>query len=349
MTLDDITLTLMKVSVSIIRDIIYSAVANGANMHTICQAIAIRPEWLQEQKAYEVETVQKLWQAAIEETHDPLLGLHIGEKANFESIGIVGFTLQNSLNLSVALERGVYYNNLYSSMVEISLHKEPLLTKVVFEPAWFFLTAYPHAARQSVESSMSFLVTALRKLSGKNIAPLLASFGFATPDASYLPEYEKLFRSKMVFNEEQSSLLFTGKDLQAGVLSYNKELFTVLDEQADRLLKAYGNKLTYTEKVKHSAIKLLQSNFLTIEQVAGELHLSVRTLQRKLKKEGSSFLGIIDEIHKEVALGYLKENHLSISQIAYLLGYAEASVFSRAFKRWTGSYPTEYKNKALVD
>jgi AraC-like DNA-binding protein len=339
----------MKVSVSIIRDILYSAVANGANLNNLCQAIAIRPEELQEQKEYDAETVQKLWQAVIEETKDPLIGLHIGERANFESIGIVGFTLQNSLNLYTALERGVYYNNLYSSMVEIRLQKEEGLVRVIFVPSPLFLTGFLLAARQSVESSMSFVVSALRKLSGKNITPLLVSFVFSTPLALHLKEYETYFTSKIVFGEDQNSLLFLAKDLQTAVLSYNKELFMVLDEQAEKMLKVYENKLTYREKVKHSAVRLLESKYVSIEQVANELLLSVRTLQRKLKEEGSSFLEIIDELHKETAIDYLKENRLSVSEIAYLLGYAEVGVFTRAFKRWTGSTPTEFKNSYLSD
>jgi AraC-like DNA-binding protein len=339
----------MKVSFSIVRDILYSAVANGANLNNLCQAIAIRPEELHVQKEYNAETVQKLWQAAIEETKNPLIGLQIGERANFESIGIVGFTLQNSPNLYTALERGVYYNNLYSSMVEIRLQNEAGLISVIFVPSPLFLTGFPLAARQSVESSMSFVVSALRKLSGKNITPLLISFVFSTPLTLHLKEYEKYFTGKIVFRENQNSLLFLAKDLQTAVLSYNKELFMVLDEQAERMLKVYENKLTYREKVKHSTLRLLESNYVSIEQVANELHLSVRTLQRKLKEEGSSFLEIIDELHKETSISYLKENRLSVSEIAYLLGYAEVGVFTRAFKRWTGSTPTEFKNSYLSD
>lgn len=335
----------MKVSVSIIRDIIYGAVANGADLNSICQAIAIEPESLQEQKMYEVEAVHLLWQAAVEQTKDPFIGLHIGEKAHFESIGIVGFTLQNSANLHTALERGVYYNNLYSSMVSIRLEQEGHLMKVIFTPAAHFIRGFPLAARQSVEASMAFVVMALRKLSGKDIHPQLASFEFASARALPVKEYEKLFSSKLVFNEQQSSLLFRIQDLQTSVLSYNKEVFKVLDQQAEVMLKAYENKLTYTEKVKQCVVRLLESNYVTIEQVADELRLSVRTLQRKLKEEGSSFLEIIDSLHTELAIRYLKESHLSISQIAYLLGYAEAGVFTRAFKRWTGYNPTEYRSK----
>jgi AraC-like DNA-binding protein len=195
---------------------------------------------------------------------------------------------------------------------------------------------------------MSFVVTALRKLSGKNITPLLVSFEFSTPLPLYVKEYEKLFGSKIVFKEDQSSLLYLATDLQRVVLSYDKELFRILDEQAEKLLKVYENKLTYSEQVKHSAARLLEGKYLSIEQVAEALQLSVRTLQRKLKEEDSSYLQIIDELHKELAIGYLRETYLSVSEIAYLLGYAEAGVFTRAFKRWTGNSPTEFKNKALL-
>jgi AraC-like DNA-binding protein len=317
----------------------------GANMHVICQSVGLQPAELQGDKMYDLQKVHEVWQVCMQETKDERLGLHIGEKAHFESIGIVGFMMQNSADLQVALERGVYYQNMYSSLMHIFLKASPGRLSIVFEPAYLFKVNYPQSARQAVESSMAFVVTALRKLSGKNIRPLLTSFQWEAPAAGQLPVYECLFQTTIAFRQTENSLSFSHNDLQQPVLSYNRDLFALLNNEAERLLKTYHHALPLSDKVKHMLIKLLQYKYPGIAEVAAELGLSIRTLQRKLKEENTTFQQITDDLNKELALGYIQESRFTISDIAYLLGYAEPGVFTRAFKRWTGENPTEYREK----
>jgi len=97
--------------------------------------------------------------------------------------------------------------------------------------------------------------------------------------------------------------------------------------------------------VKQSIINLVKPQFPTIDQVAANLNLSVRTLQRRLKEEGLTYKTVLDELRKQFALDYIKNKALSIKEIAYLLDYAEPSSFIRSFKRWTGVSPNNYRNK----
>ena len=82
-----------------------------------------------------------------------------------------------------------------------------------------------------------------------------------------------------------------------------------------------------------------------MEELARELAMSTRTLQRKLREEQTTYQELLETLQQEVAVNYLQESNLTISEIAYLLGYSEPGVFTRAFKRWTGHSPTAYRQQ----
>ena len=90
---------------------------------------------------------------------------------------------------------------------------------------------------------------------------------------------------------------------------------------------------------------MVKPQFPTVQQVADHLNVSVRTLQRKLKQEGFTFQEVMDQLRKDFAMDYLSRPELSVGEVAFLLSYAETSAFSRAFKRWTGMTPVEYREQ----
>ena len=96
-------------------------------------------------------------------------------------------------------------------------------------------------------------------------------------------------------------------------------------------------------RVKLSIINLVRPEFPTIDHIAANLNMSVRTLQRRLSEEGASYKSVIDDLRKHFAIQYLKRDDLSIKEIAYLLDYTEPSSFIRSFKRWHEMSPTAYR------
>lgn len=335
----------MQVAVSIIRDIIYSAVAAGASLQAICQAASLSPEALQEERSYDLSQVNAVWQAAVTQTGNPLIGLHAGEQVHFESIGIVGFTMQNSPDLYTAFERATYYNNIYSSLLAISLQSKKETVRVQFTPLPVFVHTFPEAARQSVESSMAFAAKAAEKLSGKRITPQLVRFGFPAPVRRLLPAYEQVFGSILVFGEPESELLFATRDLQSPVVTYNQRLYQLLDVEAEKRLQARKDGQNFTGQVRQVIAGLLKGRYVGVEGVASALGTSVRTLQRKLQEEGQTFGQVLEAQQHAYAVAYLKESSLTIAEIGYLLGYAEPGVFTKAFKRWTGRSPSEFRQQ----
>ena len=117
----------------------------------------------------------------------------------------------------------------------------------------------------------------------------------------------------------------------------------LLDRQAKRLLSSDPQPDSYTEKVMGLVIAQLRKRKLGIEVVADDLSMSVRSLQMKLKEEGTSYQKLLNRIREQLAIAFLQEKKYSKSEIADLLGFSEISVFSRTFKKWTGQSPSEFQ------
>jgi len=97
--------------------------------------------------------------------------------------------------------------------------------------------------------------------------------------------------------------------------------------------------------LKQSIVQYLPEGEVTIDKLASKLNISRRTLQRRLSDRDTNFLSILQEVRSKVALRYLSDSRLSITEIAFLLGYADQGSFSSAFKSWHGVSPRDYRRK----
>ena len=125
--------------------------------------------------------------------------------------------------------------------------------------------------------------------------------------------------------------------------SNNPRLLQLFDKHAQAYLNNQSSGDSYTAKVNRLLLRQLKSESPGIEVVADHLSMSVRSLQMKLKEEGTSYQKLLNAVRKNLAIAYLRERKISKGEIAYLLGFSEISVFSRTFKKWTGKSPTEYQ------
>jgi AraC-like DNA-binding protein len=139
-------------------------------------------------------------------------------------------------------------------------------------------------------------------------------------------------------------MVFHLADLQFPVIGYNQELNSVFRKLLnDELLKHQSGE-SFTEKLRQVILKNYRSAFPQLEELSFYLNMTPRTLQRKLHDENSSFRVLSDSIKLELAMNLLLNESLSIADIAYKLGYADAGSFRKAFRNWTGKNPLQYKN-----
>ncbi len=123
----------------------------------------------------------------------------------------------------------------------------------------------------------------------------------------------------------------------------NSSIFRLLERQARRLQETHAQPDTFTFKVSQLVFEQLSKQKLGIEVVAEDLSMSVRSLQMKLKDEGTSYQKLLNWIREQIAIASLKEKNYTKGEISELLGFSEISVFSRTFKKWTGKSPSEYQ------
>ncbi len=107
------------------------------------------------------------------------------------------------------------------------------------------------------------------------------------------------------------------------------------------------DKFNLSARIRERLIDLLPTGTTSQEKIANDLHMNIRTLQRRLRCEGTRYKYLLDEVRRELAIAYARENRFSINQIAYLVGFSEPTNFTRAFRRWTGLSPKDYRRRAL--
>ena len=141
-------------------------------------------------------------------------------------------------------------------------------------------------------------------------------------------------------------MVFSLADLQAPVLGYNKELNQVFLQLLEAEIKKQSAGAAFSSQVKQMILKQFRFQFPQVEEVAAQMHLTTRTLQRKLQEENTTFRTLVDGIKEELACNLLLNKNLSVTEIAYQLGYAEPSTFQRAFRQWTGKSPNAFRRQS---
>jgi AraC-like DNA-binding protein len=169
---------------------------------------------------------------------------------------------------------------------------------------------------------------------------------FPHPPMSDISRYEKLFRCAVHFNAP-----FLGIRLPAAVLDFpmpqaDTLLSKILERQARDLISRLPRP-GFAYRVQELVTEKLATGDFNVEKVAEQLKMSTRTLNRKLKEEGTTFRELVEYVRHHLAIRYLTEENLSVTEIAYLLGFSNASAFHKAFKRWTGTSAGKYRSKMM--
>ena len=158
--------------------------------------------------------------------------------------------------------------------------------------------------------------------------------------------YWTAFRCPVAFEADSNAVAFRREDMEASLPAGNPELASEIDGIADRYLRSFIDKST-AARVRWILVGLLPSSRVSQEQIARRLGTSVSTLQRQLRAEGVRYRDLFDETRKELALRYIEDSRYSLAEIAFLLGFADQSTLTRAFRRWTGSSPGRYRETKM--
>ena len=142
---------------------------------------------------------------------------------------------------------------------------------------------------------------------------------------------------------ERNAIVLRSSDVNRRFVTYNEELLKILGAQLDSELEARRAALIIEEHVKRTLKRSLAGRRPSLQEVAQHLHLSARTLQRRLTDAGVNFKKVVEDTRRELAHQYLRQNTVELSEAAFLLGYEDANSFFRAFHHWEGTSPGEWR------
>ncbi len=282
--------------------------------------------------------VQQLTQAAADLTKDNNFGLHQGERFMGFS-NIIGYVLMNCENLRQALDKLMLYQKICDEGTHIELEESGknacLRVDIVDErlAADLHLTDY----------RLSGIYVNMKHLSGVSFD--LSEVRFRHPAPNNSNEYQRIFKSPVLFGQSDNALVFPSHCLNLPIARSNRNLLVKFEQYAREILQGIVSKNVYSEKVQHCIASILRGQSPAIGEVARELAMSVRNLQLKLKAEDTTYRKILGEVRNSLAMKYLDDPDTPIAEIAYLLGYSEVSVFYRAFKKSSGFTPISYRNR----
>jgi AraC-like DNA-binding protein len=284
------------------------------------------------------ETISRLWELAAERSGNPAIGLAQHLVAKPASFDVVGYTMMSCANLIDGFERLVRYMLILSDALTMILDEERGSYRVTFE---LFGGVRP-VPRQRIEFILITVLTFCRWIAGREVQLLAVELAYPEP-ADPAP-YRDAFGCRLLFNAPGNSLLFSFAELKQPLPTSNPVLAEMHERFAGEYLRQFDHAQT-SYRVREVIVRRLPDGEPRRDEVAGALHMSERTLQRRLEEEATSFLHLLDDTRRELAGQYLGRLHLSLAQAAYLLGFADQSSFFRACKRWFEVSPGQYRSQ----
>jgi AraC-like DNA-binding protein len=277
----------------------------------------------------------KLLEYAAEALGDSAFGLHLAEQANPREVGLLFYASSAAKNIGEMLALYARYSRVVNEAVRVKLLKAK--TQVVVE--FNFVGVSRHHARQNAEFILAASLKAMREVSGRDIRPIRLEFVHMRN--SDLPEFEHFFGCPVEYGAMSDQWSFSNETVALPLITGDPYLLEMLQPFCDEAAKErHTPKETLQALVEDEVQKLLPHGKASRQTVARALVMSERTLARKLTEERTTYEEIVDQLRRSLALQYLKEPGMSVSQIAWLLGYEGSSSFNHAFSRWTGRSPS---------
>lgn len=332
----------MTFSGRFLLNIIEFAVLQGADREALLLLSEHTPEQLcEEDRRVSSEIYNRLIEQAEVLTGDALIGLHMGEQLNLTAAGLISQITQTSSTVREALEYCCTFASLGCRALALSLEEEQNHFKLRLHPDPLWLQQSPRGVRQTIDGYIAFTLREFHTLTRQKYFPLAIHYAAAPEQGA--EEYFRVFNCDIRYHQQEYAIFFDKAQVNLPVITSDYDLLRVLVMHANQKVAAIQQNQGFYASVKQSIVKMVKPEFPTLQQVAANLNVSARTLQRKLKEEGHTFKNILEELRKDFALSYLKDPSLSINEIAYLLSYADATAFIRSFKRWTGQSPRQYR------
>ena len=284
-------------------------------------------------------TLRAFLEAAEQCSGDAFLGLHVAQAFKRGTYGLVEYIARASPTLRETFHRLARYMALLNDRMVASFEEDASMGTFTYgvpgEPLSY--------GRHANEFGLALFVHVGRQLTGQPWNPLAVTFAHpAPPDFAPLTAH---FGVTPSFGGGMNVLTLAASTLDRSVTSGDPVLLSVLERAAGTPppREAEPALPDFVQRVHEAIRSSLRDGAPKMEALAKQLHVSARTLQRRLAEHRTTFQDAVDAVRCERARQYLRDPHLGVSEVAFLLGYSDLSTFDRAFKRWTGKTPREFR------
>jgi AraC-like DNA-binding protein len=276
----------------------------------------------------------RLWRRASARAADPAFGLFASRFVTPTTFHALGYAVFASTTLRDALHRLVRYSHLVSDAGELELETARGSARLKF-----VIRSGEVPSSEALDGVMSLIVRTCRTLTSRSFS--LVRVEQRRDEPLDRNPYERFFRCPLVFGAPVDALTFDAAVLDRRLPTANPELARHNDDLVRRYL-ADMREGTIVDRVRRTLADHLSGD-ASPNKIAAMLAMSSRSLQRRLKEHGTSYAQVLRDTRRELAMNYLREPHCSVMEIAFLLGFEDASAFARAFRSWTGVSPSAFR------
>lgn len=282
------------------------------------------------------QTLSDLFVAAVEASDDPCIGLKVGQHIRQKGMHSLGFALMASSSLRDFSLRLARHFRLISHAATVTVEESDDVARIIIDPVSEAI------CDEAADACVSGQIIIIREIYSSMFNP--TRMEFRRPEPAGGPEpFLELFRCPVIFDQPNIAIHIERKLFDVPFPAASKEIAF----QNDQIVLSYLARMDRGDIVARARVAMIEqlaAGSVSKDTVAKQLNISPRTLQYKLAQSDTSFKELIDDTRKVLALKYLDARDTSVTQITYLLGFSDTSNFTRAFKRWTGHSPTDYRD-----
>jgi AraC-like DNA-binding protein len=270
-------------------------------------------------------------------TNDEFLGVGGRKRSPYGSFAMMTHCIIHLPTLHPALLRGIHFYRLFVPDLQIALNVKNGLATVTVD--WENPNTDPH--HNTIESILTVFQRLSSWLIDQRIPLNEANFSYSPP--THIDEYHMLFHCPLRFNQTHNSIVFDAVYLNYPIMQNEESLKYLLRNTMTSLFTPPKNTQLLTAQIRAMLGRDFTREMPEFDEIASRLALTPQTLRRRLKEENNSYQGIKDQMRRDAAIYYLSRAHLGIAEISQMMGFSEPSTFHRAFKKWTGMTPGEYR------
>ena len=279
--------------------------------------------------------ISALFRESVAITSDPYFGLFVADTLHISQLHALGFALLASSTLRDFCLRLTNFYRLVSDNVDIRLEESPDEAIIAVK------LLNPDICWETRDAFVGLMVRLMRAIGERDFTPIRVELARPEPAAGDQP-YRDYFGCVVLFDQPELRIAFGRAMVDVPLPGASQELAQMHDRTAMEYLGKLDRQ-NISNRVRSLIVDKLSTGLVSKQLVADDLHMSSRNLELKLADEGTNFQQVLDSTRQSLASGYMEQSGISITEIAYLLGFSDAANFTRAFKRWTGKSPTEFR------